>query len=56
MRKTILYYGISMAILIAAMKYLEYRYLVRDLSVEFYVGIVAVLFTIVGIWAGLRLA
>ncbi len=44
-----------MAVLIFALKYLEYRLFVRDLSTEFYVGIVAVLFTGLGIWAGLRL-
>lgn len=44
-----------MAILIFLLKYLEYRLFVRDLSTEFYVGIVAVMFTILGVWAGLRL-
>ena len=44
-----------MAILIFMLKYLEYRLFIRDLSTEFYVGIVAVLFTILGVWAGLRL-
>lgn len=49
-------YGAALAILIFAMKFIEYRFLVRDLSLEFYLGIVAVLFTIVGIWAGRRLS
>ena len=44
-----------MAALIGAMKYIEYRFLVRDLSTEFYVGVVAVMFTAIGIWVGLRL-
>jgi len=44
-----------MAVLIFMLKYLEYRLLVRDLSTEIYVGIVAVMFTILGIWAGLRI-
>src|SRR5882672_5908951 len=44
-----------MAILIFALKYMEYRLLVRDLSTEIYVGIIAVMFTALGIWAGLRL-
>lgn len=55
MKKTILLYGISLAVLISLMKYVEYRYLVRDLSIEFYVGVVAIFFTGIGIWAGLRL-
>ena len=45
----------AMAILIFMLKYLEYRLFIRDLSIEFYVGIVAVVFTILGIWVGLRL-
>jgi DNA-binding NarL/FixJ family response regulator len=48
-------YGIALAALIAIMKFVEYRYFVQDLSLEFYGGIVAVLFTALGIWAGLRL-
>lgn len=55
MKKTILLYGIAMAALIAVMKWVEYRYFVKDFSIEFYVGIVAILFTTLGIWVGLRL-
>ena len=55
MKKTILLYGLALALLIFILKYLEYRLLVRDLSTEIYVGIVAVTFTALGIWAGLRL-
>ena len=55
MKRTILVYGLAIAVLIFLLKYLEYRLFVRDLSIEFYVGIVAVLFTILGVWVGLRL-
>ncbi len=55
MRKTILLYGIAMAALTGIMKFIEYRYLVHDLSLEFYLGLVAVLFTGLGVWVGLRL-
>jgi two-component system, NarL family, response regulator LiaR len=55
MRKTILLYGVAMAALTGILKFIEYRYFVRDLSLEFYLGAVAVLFTAVGVWAGLRL-
>lgn len=48
-------YGLAMAILIFLLKYLEYRLFVRDLSIEFYVGIVAVMFAILGVWVGMRL-
>ena len=55
MRRTIIIYGIAMAILIGLLKLVEYRYFVRDIPLEFYIGLVAVLFTCLGIWAGLRL-
>ncbi len=55
MKPTILIYGLAMAVLIFLLKYLEYRLFVRDLSIEFYVGIVAVMFAILGVWAGKRL-
>jgi len=54
-RKTILLYGTALAVLIIFLKAVEYRYVVRDLSLEFYLGLVAVVFTGLGIWAGLRL-
>ncbi len=55
MKRTVILYGITLAGLIFLLKYLEYRMVVRDLSIEFYVGIVALVFTALGIWAGLKL-
>ncbi len=55
MRKTIFLYGLALAALTALLKLVEFRFYVRDLSLEFYIGMVAVLFTGLGIWAGLRL-
>lgn len=37
------------------MKYIEYQFFTKSLSVEFYVGLVAIFFTSLGIWAGLKL-
>jgi len=34
---------------------MEYKLIVHDLSIEFYVGIVAIFFTTLGVWAGLKL-
>jgi DNA-binding NarL/FixJ family response regulator len=48
-------YGVSMAILIGLLKFVEYRFFVRDIPLEFYIGTVAVMFTALGVWAGLRL-
>ncbi|MEP7074880.1 MAG: response regulator transcription factor [Acidobacteriota bacterium] len=55
MRRTIIIYGLAMAALLGLLKLVEYKYLVRDIPLEFYVGLVAVMFTSLGIWAGLRL-
>lgn len=55
MTRTVLIYGISLAALIALLKYIEYRFFIRDFSLEFYVGLVAVIFTGLGIWVGPRL-
>jgi|SRR5688572_3260659 len=55
MWRTVLLYGLSLAAMIALLKFLEYRLLVRDLSLEFYMGILAVGFAVLGVWMGMRL-
>jgi DNA-binding NarL/FixJ family response regulator len=55
MRRTILLYGIAMAVLIGLLKLAEYRYMVREISTEMMVGIIAVMFAALGVWAGRRL-
>lgn len=55
MKRTIILYGLALATLVFVLKYLEYRLFVRDLSIEFYVGLVALFFTGLGVWAGLKL-
>ena len=55
MKKTIVRYGLLGGVLIAVLKLVEYRYLVLEHSLEIYGGIVAVLFSALGIWLGLKL-
>ena len=55
MKRTIILYSLALAALVFLLKFLEYRFIIRDLSFEFYFGIVAILFTALGIWAGLKL-
>lgn len=55
MRRTILLYGIAMAVLIGILKSIEYRVLIRDISTELAVGLIAVMFAALGIWAGRKL-
>ena len=55
MKKTVLLYGLLGGVLIAALKLVEYRYLVIEHSVEIYGGVVALIFASLGIWLGLKL-
>ena len=55
MRRTIIIYGLSMAALLGLLKYLEYSFIVRDIPFEFYIGTIAVMFTVLGVWVGRRL-
>jgi len=55
MKKSIFLYGLLLAALVIFLQILEYRFLIRDLSVETYVGIIALIFTVLGIWFGLKL-
>jgi DNA-binding CsgD family transcriptional regulator len=54
--KPILLYGIGGGLLIAAMRAIEYRWLVVEHSLEIYGGITAAVFASVGIWLGIKLA
>lgn len=55
MWRTTLLYGAVLAALVFILKIIEYRFLVRGLSIEFYIGIVALMFTVIGVWTGVRL-
>ena len=55
MRKILLVYAVLGGVLIAALKMVEYRYLVLEHSVQIYGGIVAAIFSALGIWLGLTL-
>ena len=55
LRKSIILYGLAMAGLIGLLKFVEYRFFVRDLSLELYIGIVALVFISLGVWVGRRL-
>ncbi len=55
MKKTVLVYGILGGLLIAALKRVEYRFLVLEHSLEIYGGLVALLFAGLGIWLGRKL-
>lgn len=54
-KKIILLYGLLGGVLIAGLKFIEYRFLVIEHSLEIYGGLVALLFSVLGIWLGLKL-
>lgn len=53
--KQIIIYGISLAILLFLLKWLETRYILLDQQLDIYLGIIAVLFTALGIWLALKI-
>lgn len=55
MRKYVLLYGLLGGVLIAGLRFIEYRWLVVEHSVEIYGAMVAALFAALGIWLGLKL-
>jgi ATP/maltotriose-dependent transcriptional regulator MalT len=55
MWKHVLLYGVVGGVLIAALKAIEYRWLIVQHSFEIYGGIVAAVFAVVGIWLGRKL-
>src|SRR5580658_9274900 len=55
MRKPVLLYGLLCGVLIAALRFTEYRWLVVEHAVQIYGGIVAAIFAALGIWLGLKL-
>lgn len=55
MKRTVLLYGLLGGLLIAGLELVEYRFLVVEHSLEIYGGLVALVFSVIGIWLGLRL-
>jgi NarL family two-component system response regulator LiaR len=55
MKRHVLMYGLIGGILIAALKWTEYRFLVVEHSIEIYGGLIAATFAILGIWLGLKI-
>ena len=55
MKRHVLMYGLIGGILIAALRWTEYRFLVVEHSIEIYGGLIAATFAALGIWLGLKL-
>ncbi|MBA9074465.1 DNA-binding CsgD family transcriptional regulator [Flavobacterium gossypii] len=53
--KSPILYGVSLAVLLFLVKWLELRFIIIDHSLEIYVGSIAVVFTVLGIWLAQKL-
>ncbi|HYI64968.1 MAG TPA: response regulator transcription factor [Allosphingosinicella sp.] len=55
MARTVLLYAAALALALVALEWLEYHYLMRAVSTEIYVALLALGFVALGLWAGTRL-
>ncbi len=53
--KHIIIYGISLALLLFLMRWLELRLMIFNHAFEIYAGVIALIFTALGIWLALKL-
>lgn len=53
--KHIILYGLMLAILVFALKWLQWKFLIVDNSVDIYIGLVALFFTVLGVWVATQL-
>lgn len=51
----IVLYGAMMAVLVFALKWLQWKFLIVDHAIDIYVGLIAVFFTILGVWVANQL-
>ena len=54
--KTVWLYGVSLAILLLLLKWLELKFVIYDHAFELYAGSIAILFTGLGIWLSKKLS
>ncbi len=53
--KQLILYGIVLGLLTGLLKWMEYKFLITSHAFEIYAGLVAVLFTVLGAWVGMKL-
>ncbi|HMQ07327.1 MAG TPA: LuxR C-terminal-related transcriptional regulator [Saprospiraceae bacterium] len=52
----IIVYGLALALLIFVLKWLQWKFIIMDNAIDIYIGMIAVLFTLLGIWVAKQLA
>jgi len=53
--KEFLVYGISMALVLLLLKILEANFIVFNYRLDFFIGAIAIVFTVLGVWLALKL-
>lgn len=48
-------YGLILAVLILALKWLQWKFLIVDNAIDIYIGMIALFFTLLGVWVALQL-
>lgn len=51
----IILYGLLLAILVFLLKWLQWKFLIADNATDIYIGLIAVFFTILGVWIATQL-
>ena len=54
-RKETLIYSVSMALLLFLIKWLEAKFIVFNYRLEFFIGFIAIIFTVLGVWLALKI-
>src|ERR1700749_1583476 len=53
--KHVILYGVSLALLLLLLKWMEWHFLIIQHSFEIYAGAIAIFFTVLGIWLATKL-
>lgn len=51
----LLLYGVLLALLVLLRKWLQWKFLIVDNSIDIYIGLIAIFFTMLGIWVATQL-
>ena len=52
MKRSIVLYALALAVIAFALQWVEYQYLTRFFSVEVYILVIGIAFTLLGVWLG----
>jgi DNA-binding CsgD family transcriptional regulator len=52
----IVLYGLILAVLVFLLKWLQWKFLIVDNSSDVYIGLIAIFFTVLGVWVATQLA